>query len=410
MKRLLSHKGYRRYLTGTAIASFGNGMYFVAIAWLLLSLDGKVSSISTLLVVSSIPGIVLSPSIGVLIDRWDRRLVCAISDGFRSLCLIVLVCALYLWTLETWQVYVVAFLLSTAERFYMPADSALVRELISKDELAAANSLCSVVTQSGLLIGTGAAGFLIHALGTKPAIFVNGITFLLSAGFMIGVRKGIVIYARDLRTGIYQEFLAGLSYLRDTPRVIHIGVLQFFVLIALYTTNVLLPVFTQHTLRLGAKEFGLIDSAWAAGSIVSGAYLLRTVSGKSSLISIDTCMLLLGSSMIVFLTSNSLSQAVSGYFCMGLFFAACRILLETFLQTEVPVYLQGRVKSTISMGTALIGLPIYLLVGYFGDATSTRFVYVIVSGAVLVGAGFAFSLRRNGHWTRQQAEPLSGVD
>lgn len=386
MNNVLRNQNYIRYLLATAIAAFGNGMYFVAMSWMLLGLGGTASSVATMLAVTTIPGILFSPWIGVFIDRKDRQKLFLAADIFRCMILLIIPAISIAYSLQSWHIYVVAFMLSIGDKISIPAGCGLIREIIAKNDLPSANSLNSIATQSGALVGAGAAGILIHLCGTQWAIAINSLTFLISAFIIIGVCRERSEDGSVIKRTVYQDFVFGVRYLTGYPYLIGVALLQTFLYIALYSTNVLLPVFVKVDMHFSSKEFGLIDSAWAAGAITGGAFVLGSTMFRGFQFSVPKGLFALAISILVFLTSTLLVQAVIGYFLMGLFFIICRILMETTLQAEVPTELQGRVRSAIMMLISYVSLAVYLAVGHLAEIISTRAVYALLAMVVFVGS------------------------
>lgn len=388
---VLVNTAFRKYFIGTTISSIGNGMQFIGIAWFLYKLTGSSSSMGWLLATSSLSGILFSPWIGVLIDKWDRRVVCIIADCFRGTIVLIIPILYYLDVLLIWQVYLIVFLMSIGDRFYLPASGGLVREIVPKTNLLSANSLSSMFNQLGLLIGTSISGIIMMHFSPVFVMLLNAVSFYVSAFFTFLVRNNIVLPNNDSKksSNFFSRFLEGVQYLKYNKLVLCIAVIQSILYIALYTSNVLLPSFTGEILKLGAKEFGIIDSAWAAGAIVGGFLLLKITSKIDEHKFLSIGMFCLAGSIIIFSNSNGLIQAVIGYFLMGLFFVSTRINSDTLIQSNVKTNFQGRVKSTISMAISYISFTSYLLVGYLGDMINIRFIYLALSIIIILGGTFS---------------------
>ncbi len=173
--------------------------------------------------------------------------------------------------------------------------------------------------------------------------------------------------------------LTGGRYLLKSKELIALYSMQFLFLVTLYTTNVLLPLFVQRAMRMGAREFGLIDAAWAAGAVIGGLVILRNRRKADSTVWMGGSMLALSISVAVFATSRSLLAAEFGYICMGLAFAAGKIAIDSRIQLKTPVDLQGRTRSFASLAIAIASLFIYLAVGYIGDIANIRGIYAVIA-------------------------------
>lgn len=391
---VLGNRRFRNYFYGTIVSSVGDGMQFIGIAWLLTQLTGTTSSIGWLLAVSSLSGILFSPWIGILVDRWDRRLTCVGADLCRGAVILVIPALYDTHSLQIWMLYVVAFLVSIGDRFYLPATGGLVREIVPVEDLLPANALSNVCLQIGLLVGSGLGGLIVASFTPVLVMLLNTFSFGISAACTFSIRRGIhLVQTTDKKTSsVSRDFTAGIAYLRSHPYIISIAGLQLILFFALYTTNVLLPIFSASVLQVGSTGFGLIDAASAVGSILGGMLLLFVLHKVKSHLAVTPGMLLLSGSIAIFLTSRGLWQAMVGYLLMGLFYGITRISYDTMIQAIVPTHFQGRVKSTIAMIVACISFSVYLGVGYLGDLVSLRFIYLVVTIIILIGGLLSISL------------------
>jgi MFS family permease len=405
---VLKNRSFRNYFFGTIVSTVGDGMQFIGIAWMITQLTGTTSSMGWLLALTSVPGILFSPWIGVLVDRWDRRLICMGADLFRGSIITLIPLMYYLHSLQTWMLYAVVFLVSVGDRFYWPSSGGLVREIVPVEQLLSANSLSSMFLQMGALVGAGLGGIIIASFNPVLVMLINAVSFFISAGFTFFIRRGRYVAPRleKKATGVYRDFLEGISYLKKHTYVVGIAVLQLFLFITLYTTNVLLPSFSMNVLKVGSTGFGFIDAAWAIGAIIGGIFLLSVIRNIGSERYVTPGMVLLGLSILVFLTSNGLTQAIIGYGLMGLFFVSTRINYDTIIQTLVPTEFQGRVKSTISMVISYVSLVIYLGVGYLGDRITIRMVYVGLAVIIMIGGILSIPISR----IQRNLKPSAGLE
>jgi DHA3 family macrolide efflux protein-like MFS transporter len=386
MLQPLANRSYRTYFIGTTVSAVGDGMHFIAIAWLLLQIAGTTSSIGWLLAMSSFAGIFLSPGIGVLVDRWDRRLTCMGADFFRGTTLLAIPLLFYTGMLQPLHLYIVMFLVAIGDRFYWPASGGLVREIIPVTELLAANSLSSILSQAGVLVGAGLGGLLVARFDAGLIILVNACSFFFSGICVSLVRRGILSPQRNIRLSALQSLQQGLRYLRRHPYTIGVAFLQLFLYMTLYSTNVLLPVFASRVLNVGARGFGAIDAAWAGGAILGGLSLVKMMRRIGERRYFTFGMFFLALAMLLFATSNSLPQAVIGYLCMGFTCVSARVACDTVIQSETDTAFQGRVKTTVSLMIAWVSLSVYLGIGYLGDVIPIRTIYLSLALIMLIGS------------------------
>nr|WP_237565113.1 MFS transporter [Parageobacillus thermoglucosidasius] len=192
---ILRQRPFLFYFIGTTVSMFGTGMQFIANSWLAIKLTRASFSVAVVLVCAAIPGILLSPFIGVFVDRWDRRLLSVYMDLFRAAIVLTIPIFWWLGQLQPWHLYAMAFFVALGDQVYNPSTMALIREVIPKEMLLSANSFSSIANQIGGLIGASMAGLII----TYSSMF--GIFFIICDPFMKSFWRNI-----ELSCGLSDRF------------------------------------------------------------------------------------------------------------------------------------------------------------------------------------------------------------
>src|SRR5215218_2067533 len=109
MASLLKMAGIRTFLTvvlGQFVSTFGTGLTNFGIGIWILKDTGSVTYFALLNLVVTIPGILIAPVAGVIVDRWDRRRVMLLSDCGSSLCILSIALLIHSGYLHFWHVCV----------------------------------------------------------------------------------------------------------------------------------------------------------------------------------------------------------------------------------------------------------------------------------------------------------------
>jgi MFS family permease len=72
--------------SGQALSLVGSALVQFALVWWLTVETGSATVLAMASLVALLPQIVLSPFVGALVDRWNRRLVMIVADAARGLC------------------------------------------------------------------------------------------------------------------------------------------------------------------------------------------------------------------------------------------------------------------------------------------------------------------------------------
>ncbi len=387
---IFGYRPFLLYFIGHSISMLGNGMQFIANSWLALQLTGAGYSVAIVLVAASLPGLLLSPVIGIYVDRFDRRMITVLMDILRALVLAGVVVLWSLGMLVAWHLYLMSFLIALFDEIYAPAAMALIREVVPAEMLLYANSTTTISLQLGTLLGTALGGVIIAASSAVVVMVINTVSFLVSALCLWGMRHGQVRPKVAVsRVKGFAQFVAelreGIQYIRGSMTIIMAYLMMTFIRSTLYTINVLLAPFAKDHLRVGVQGFGYIDAAFAIGAVL-GNFLLPLVTQRfgprwamtSGMWAISACLFL-------FAASQNLFTAMGSYFLLGVVFQV-GVLYMTTAQQNIDVSYQGRVHSTFNVFFSLISVLVYLSMGFLGEVISLRWLYSF-QGALIALAG-----------------------
>lgn len=171
-----------RLWIGQTISVFGSMVGGFALPWVaLISLNATPFQVALLGMMALIPGFLVGLFAGVLIDRLPRKPVLIWSDVGRFVVLSSVPIAALLGGLGMVQLYLVAFLNGVFGTFFDVAYHAYLPSLIRQDELIEGNSKLSASASVAETAGFGLAGWLVQILSAPIAIFIDAVSFLVSA-------------------------------------------------------------------------------------------------------------------------------------------------------------------------------------------------------------------------------------
>lgn len=393
----LRNAEFRKYLLATVLTATGTGMHFIAMSWFVYQATSSASSLSWTLILTTLPGLILTPLVGVLVDRWDSKWICIVTDVLRGAILLCLIGSIHfrVWMVPT--IYLTTFLLAVCAIFFNPAINALVRDVAGKDELLSANVASNTCFQTGMLAGASLGGILVAAYGAELVVILNMLSFFISAALTAWIKKQEGANSKiQVRTSVWKEFGSTLTYIWEHAFVLRIIVIQLVGTVTLFACNMLLPIFVKRELSAGAETFGIIDASWGGGAIAGGWVLKILVRRLSKRQLVLTSMLSLAGAIVIFLSAYVIPQAVIGYFLLGMIVSILQTSSNTELLNEVESNRFGKVKSTINMIISYFSLAVYAALGYWGDKASTRTFFAVVATIVLAGVVLINSFERWG--------------
>ncbi len=175
---VLRHRGFRRLWAAGAVSLCGDWLSFVAISALALTGGGGPMALAVVFAAHALPGALLAPVAGALIDRFDRRTVLIAIDVLAALVTAAMAAAAAAGALPAVQLLLLARSAITAG--VPPAESAAVRRLVDGGELGAANAILAATWSSAYVVGM-ALGGAAALLGPTLALALDAGSFAIAA-------------------------------------------------------------------------------------------------------------------------------------------------------------------------------------------------------------------------------------
>jgi len=217
----LKRADFRSLWIAQTVSIVGDKINQVGLSIMVFQLTGSLTQMGIVFAITFLPAALFGLIAGPLVDRWDRRRTMISADllraGFVSGMAVVAVTAMPVgWKITL--VYLLAFVSSTVALFFEPSRMALIPAVVSQDELMAANSLDMTTSSISELLGIGFGGALVATIGYGTAFWVDAITFLISAGFVLAVgHRALARALPKLSLSVIRDDLrAGLERIRTT--------------------------------------------------------------------------------------------------------------------------------------------------------------------------------------------------
>jgi predicted MFS family arabinose efflux permease len=183
---LLRRRDFGLLWAGGLISETGDWFLLVGLPVWVLQITGSSLVTATVFLVGLLPGLVVGPLAGVLVDRWDRR---------RTLVAVGLAQAAFLLPLlavdgrdRLWIVYLVMAVEAALAQLNDPARNALVPSLVAKADLVGANALIGLNGNLARLVGSPLGGILVEVAGLPGLVVGDAVSFLAGAALIGLVR------------------------------------------------------------------------------------------------------------------------------------------------------------------------------------------------------------------------------
>lgn len=274
-KKLSGLKGFIFIWIGQVFSMIGSQMTHFAMGIWAWEKTGQATPLALVGFFSFAPLIIVSPIAGVLVDRWNRKLVMAISDIGAGLVTLSIFILMLTGKLEIWHLYITGAVGGIFGAFQWPAYSAAISLLVPKEHYTRTSGMISMAQFGVGIIAPILAGLLVPAIGVTGIIAIDLITLVVALVFLLIVsipepeRKHIEGITGDF----FKELAYGFRYIIDQQSLLYLQLVffmgNFFFSIA-YT--VLTPMILAST-NGNSTVLGSVQSAGAIGGVVGGLVL-----------------------------------------------------------------------------------------------------------------------------------------
>jgi predicted MFS family arabinose efflux permease len=286
IKLLRSNHDFRSLFIGGVVSQTGDWFNSVALFTLLLSLTGSGEAVGYILIIKLLPSFFAGPLAGVVADRFNRKTIMIVADIVRGF--LVLGFLFVQRPEQVWIVYVLAALEVVVSTFFDPAKSAVLPNIVSREELIPANALTAASWSVTLALGAALGGVVTDAFGRNTAFIIDSMTFFVSAVYIARVHLSSKSKpARTARlsladaTGV-TDIIEGGRYLKANPRVMALLLVKsgwglgggVLLLLTIYGKQIF-PMGRDGAASIGllyaARGLGALLGPLIAGVITSGA-------------------------------------------------------------------------------------------------------------------------------------------
>ncbi len=306
------------------------------------------------------PFVLMSPFAGVLVDRYNRRLMMMVSDLAAGLGTILTLVLYWLGQLEPWHLYMAAALNGVGNAFQWPAYSAAISTMVPKSQYGRANGMMTLVETGPGVVAPILAGALLPLIGLTGIMLIDIFSFTLAISTLLLVhipQPPRTLEGYEARGNIWQEALFGFKYIFARPSLLGLQTILFVGNFFSSIAFALLPPMVLARTGQDSMSLGTIDSAGAIGGLIGGAAVSAWGGFKRNVHGVLLGWVLTSTGCTFLGIGQSLPVWASALTLTLMFVPLIHTSNQAIWQSKVPPDLQGRVFSARRM-IALLTTPI----------------------------------------------------
>lgn len=367
---------------GELISSIGGGLTSFGLGVYVFDQTGSAASMALITLLGFLPVFIFSVPAGVLADRYDRRVLMMIGDGFSAFGILYILICMMQGECAIWQIGVGVFISSTFQALLSPAYSATISDLLTKDEYSKASGLISIAGNSRYLISPMIAGFLLSFSDVKLLMIIDICTFFLTLASTFVVKKGIIAKKTEVTESFFESLRSGWKAVHDNKGVFVLILVSSAITLFMGMFQILAePMVLAFS---DAKTLGIMETVIASAMMISSIYLGVKGIKKHFVLTLSVTLAIAG----VFIFGFGLWENIFliapfgfGFFLMLPFPNNC---LEYLIRTNIPDELQGRAWGIIGFLSQIGYLLAYAVSGLLSDFLGETLGIGVGRGSALV--------------------------
>ncbi|MDQ3856173.1 MAG: MFS transporter, partial [Chloroflexota bacterium] len=394
-------------------------------------LTNSSASVGLIILSFSLPAVLFSALAGVLVDRWDKRLVMVVSNVLRGAAVFS-----YIFVNspnDMPYVYVASFMFASSAQFFAPAEGAVIPKLVGRDHLIAANSLYNLTFMASQFLGFTLIGWLlIRTLGLRNVFVVVFIVYLIGATVIGSIRLPTLRLqsrSQNFMREYWTELLEGWRFIVHR-RVLLVTILHLSIANSIYLMlGTLGPAYVSAVLKIRAEDLGVLLAPAGVFTLLGVLTVGSRARPTNRQTMIHGGLAGVGISILGLAGIEPVSRGVSYVTGLSVPLSAVTLLAvlismnfgfwaafvtipaQTVLQENSPDEIRGRVLSTFfTVSNAAAFFPI-LLAGAIADWIGILETMALVGGFILsVSVVSQYVYARAGHTWDRDRDPSVMVD
>lgn len=386
-------KNIIRFLTAQTISLLGSSLVQYAIVWYitLSTSSGKMMTIAT--ACGFLPQILISLFAGVWADRYNRKVLCMVSDGIIAFATLILAVLFLSGYKSIWLLFAVLLIRSAGTGVQTPTVNAIIPQIVPKEYLMKVNGINSTITALIMLLSPALSGAIISVMSIEATFFIDVITAVIGIGITATVAvPRLKEHAGQARSSLY-DIREGFRYLKKNEFVKNFLVYQVVTLILISPSAFLTPLLVSRTFGAEVWRLTISEMTFSAGAVFGG--LLMTVWGgfKNRRHTMLAGVLAYG----VLMVGLGLAPVYLVYLVVNMSIGITMPIYNTpataILQEEVEPEMHGRVFSLVQISGSC-ALPLGMMIfGPAADIVRIQWLLLGCGSLVFLCTAYAFGKR-----------------
>ena len=372
-----------------ALSGLSNAIAIITVPWLIFERTGSATQAGIVVAASAIPGIIISPFVGALIDHYGRKRVSIGSDLLSALSVMLFPIWDSLFGLTFASIATFAVLGAAFDPAGYTARKSLIPDVAkaSNTSMDKLNSWHEAVFSGGWALGPAIGAIAISLVGAANSMWIVFVAFILAIILISMLHVGDLGLEHREEINDQEKFwsstLRGLQVLKSDKAMYYLTIsIVFLTMVYLPTESIILPKYFSDI--DDPRGLGYVLSSMAAGGIATTLAYPKLVKHFKKRSIVIGSLAATSLAMIPMTLFPPIGLFVLAGFLLGLGWGPMNPLMNSMVQQRVAPHIQGRVfgvQTSLFYASGPIGM---FVTGVSVDAFGVRPVYIAAVSILIV--------------------------
>lgn len=372
-----------------ALSGLSNAIAIITVPWLIFERTGSATQAGIVVAASAIPGIIISPFVGALIDHYGRKRVSIGSDLLSALSVMLFPIWDSLFGLTFASIATFAVLGAAFDPAGYTARKSLIPDVAkaSNTSMDKLNSWHEAVFSGGWALGPAIGAIAISLVGAANSMWIVFVAFILAIILISMLHVGDLGLEHREEINDQEKFwsstLRGLQVLKSDKAMYYLTIsIVFLTMVYLPTESIILPKYFSDI--DDPRGLGYVLSSMAAGGIATTLAYPKLVKHFKKRSIVIGSLAATSLAMIPMTLFPPIGLFVLAGFLLGLGWGPMNPLMNSIVQQRVAPHIQGRVfgvQTSLFYASGPIGM---FVTGVSVDAFGVRPVYIAAVSILIV--------------------------
>lgn len=368
---------------GELFSSLSSSIVQFAIIWWIAKETNSPLILTISFTVTYLPQAILSPFIGVWVDRLNKKWILIISDLLVALLSAILGILFYFDNIDIWQIYVLLGLRALCNSFYTPALQSVIPLIAPKKQLLRVTSINQGILTFTEMAGPVLGALFLSILDMPTLVFLDVIGAIFASCLLLCIKIPSIKKVFKKSMFLY-ELREGMKALQENKIITSLILTSAALSLVLIPISVILPLVIVNHFQGDAMEMGITEFIFGLGMLLGSLILVvkkKLVIDKGIFISLAIVCIGILLTFCAFIPSSLFVTFLIVLGTLGIFIPFQNNPLITLIQESFDVNILGRIFSLMN---ALRILPVISLIFVGWSTNKIGIMNMFLAGGLFI--------------------------